>query len=122
MAFKTFQIYIAFLFLVLTVALPANSEESVSQEIDHLLQYIESSNCIFIRNGSESSATEARAHIQTKYDIFKNRIKNKEDFIKYAATKSSISGKPYKVRCNGQETLNADWLNAELEKIRNRNP
>ena len=120
MAFKTFQIYTAFLFLVLTVALPANSEESVSHEIDHLLQYIESSNCIFIRNGSESSATEARAHIQKKYDHFKDRIKNAEDFIKYAATKSTISSKPYKVRCNGDEILNVDWLNAELKKYRNR--
>ena len=121
MAFKTVQFYTAFLFIVLTAAVPASSEDSMSQEIDHLLQYIESSNCIFIRNGSESSATEARAHIQTKYDIFKNRIKNTEDFIKYAATKSSISGKPYKVRCNGQETLNADWLNAELKKLEIKN-
>ena len=120
MAFKTFQIYTVFLFIILTVALPANSEESVSQEIDHLLQYIESSNCIFIRNGSESSAAEARAHIQKKYDHFKDRIKNAEDFIKYAATKSTISSKPYKVRCNEDEILNVDWLNAELKKYRNR--
>jgi len=119
MAFKTFQIYIAFLFLVLTVALPASSDDRMSLEIDHLLQYIASSNCIFIRNGVVSSATEARAHIQKKYDYLKGLIKNTEDFIKYTAAKSSISGKPYIVRCNGQETLNADWLNAELEKLRN---
>jgi len=120
MAYKIFQIYIVFLFIILTAAFPANSEESVSQEIDHLLQYIESSDCIFIRNGGESSAAEARAHIQKKYNHFKDRIKNAEDFIKYAATKSSFSGKPYKVRCKGQETLTADWLNTELEKLRNR--
>jgi hypothetical protein len=117
---KTFQIHIVFLLIILTVALPAHSEKTVSLEIDHLLQYIESSNCIFIRNNSESSATEARAHIQKKYDYYKGRIKNAEDFIKYAATKSKISGKPYKVSCNGQEIRNADWLHAELKKYRNR--
>jgi hypothetical protein len=117
---KAVEIYIVFLIIVLTVAFPAHGEESVSLEIDHLLQYIESSNCIFIRNNSESSSAEARVHIQKKYDYYKGRIKNAEDFIKYAATKSKISGKPYKVRCNGQEILNADWLHSELKKYRNR--
>ena len=120
MVFRTFRFYVTFLFLVLTVALPAESEESVSQEIVHLLQYMESSDCIFIRNGEEYSAAEARAHIQKKYDHFKNRVKTTEDFIKYAGTKSSMSGKPYMVRCNGQEIRNTDWLSTELQKLRNR--
>ncbi len=120
MVFRTFRFYVTFLFLVLTVVLPAESEESVSQEIVHLLQYIESSACIFIRNGEEHSAAEARAHIQKKYDHVKNRIRTTEDFIKYAAAKSSMSGKPYMVRCNGREISNADWLNTELQKLRNR--
>jgi hypothetical protein len=120
MGFRALQIYAAFLFFCLPVALPAESAEGMRQEINHLLQYIESSGCIFIRNGKESTPVEARAHIQKKYDYFRNRVKNTEDFIKYAATKSTISGKPYKVRCNGRETRNADWLHTELDKLRNR--
>ena len=117
---RALQIYAAFLFFSLTAALPAESGEGVRQEINHLLQYIESSGCIFIRNGKESTPAEARVHIQEKYDHFRDRVKTTEDFIKYTATKSSISGKPYKVRCNGRETRNADWLHTELEKLRNR--
>jgi hypothetical protein len=120
MVFRAFHFYAAFLFLVLTAAIPAESEESVSQEIVHLLQYIESSACIFIRNGEEHSAAEARDHIQKKYDHFKSRVKTTEDFIEYAAAKSSMSGKPYMVRCSGQEIRNVDWLNTELQKLRNR--
>ena len=120
MVFRSFYLYVALLFLVMTAALPAESEEIVSHEIVHLLQYIESSDCIFIRNGEEYSAAEARAHIQKKYDHFKNRVKTTEDFIKYAATKSSMSGVPYMVRCNGQEIRNTDWLSTELQKLRNR--
>jgi hypothetical protein len=120
MVFRTFRFYVTFLFLVLTTAIPAECEESVNQEIAHLLQYIESSACIFIRNGEEHSAAEARGHIQKKYDHFKNRVKTTEDFIKYTAAKSSMSGEPYMVRCSGLEIRNADWLNAELQKLRNR--
>ena len=120
MGFRALQVYAAFLFFCLTAALPAESGESVRQEINHLLQYIESSGCIFVRNGKEGTPAEARDHIQKKYDYYRDHVKSTEDFIKYAATKSTISGKPYKVRCNGRETRTADWLHTELEKLRNR--
>jgi hypothetical protein len=38
--------------------------------------------------------------------------------IKYAATRSSLSGKPYLVRCGESEVLTADWLKAELGRFR----
>jgi hypothetical protein len=118
MILRTFQIYTAFLLFFSLAALPADSAESVSQEIEHLLQYIGSSDCIFIRNGKEKNAADALAHIQKKYDYSKSRVKSTEDFIKYAATKSSMSGKPYKVRCSGREIHVADWLYTELQKLR----
>jgi len=108
----------AFLFFCLPAALPAESREGVHKEINHLLQYIERSGCIFIRNGKVGTPAEARAHIQRKYDYFSDRVKNAEDFISYAATQSTLSGTPYRVRCNGHETLTASWLHAELQKLR----
>jgi len=108
------------LFVFLVVSHRAESGEGVDREINHLLQYIENSGCTFIRNGKAYDAAEARAHVQKKYDYSKVRIKTTEDFIKYAATKSSMSGKPYKVRFNDQEILCADWLNVELENFRSR--
>ena len=112
--------YAAFLFFCLPAALHAESGEGVQKEINHLFQYIERSGCVFIRNSKEGTPAEARAHIQKKYDYFSDRVKTAEDFITCAATQSSLSGTPYRVRCNGQETRTADWLHAELQKLRSR--
>jgi hypothetical protein len=120
MYYRNFQFCIVFLFVILVVSQRAHTEEGVKQEISHLLQYIENSGCTFIRNGKAYDAVEARVHIQKKYDYFKVRTKTTEDFIKYAATKSSMSGKPYKVRCETREILCAEWLTVELEKFRSR--
>lgn len=117
---RIFRISAVFLFLVLTAALHAGSAEDVTQEIDHLLQYIESSECIFIRNSREGSAASARTHIQKKYEYFKEQVKTAEDFIRYAATESSMSGKPYRIRCSSREMDVADWLDAELRRFRSR--
>ena len=106
------------LLIILVVSQSAESDEGVNREINHLLQYIENAGCAFIRNHKAYDGAQARAHIQKKYDYFKARIKTTEDFIKYAATKSSMSDKPYMVRCNGLEILCAEWLTVELEKFR----
>lgn len=117
---RVFHVFAAFLFFCLTAAFPADCGEGMRQEIDHLLQYIENSGCLFIRNGRENIASEARVHVQKKYEHFRNRVKTTEDFINDAATKSIISGTPYIVRCDGRETRAADWLHKELEKLRNK--
>ena len=42
-----------------------------------------------------------------------------EDFITRAATESSMSHKPYQVRCAGKEAEpSASWLKAELSRYR----
>ncbi len=88
-------------------------------EIQHLLNFVENSQCIFIRNGSEHNGPDAKAHIVKKYNYFKSRIDSAEEFIEYSATKSTMSGKKYKVRCDGKEYLTAQWLNDELKHFRN---
>jgi hypothetical protein len=114
---RKFQ-YCIILFVILVVFQHAECEEPVNREIHHLLQYIENAGCSFIRNNKAYEGAEARAHIQKKYDYFKARIKTTDDFITLAATKSSMSGKPYKVRCNDREISCAEWLNAELQMFR----
>jgi len=90
----------------------------MEQEIDHLLHFIEESGCVFIRNSKEYNATEARDHIENKYEYIKWWVKKTEDFIKYAATKSSMTGKPYLIRCDGRARASAEWLQEELNRIR----
>ncbi len=89
-------------------------------EVDKLLVFVENSGCSFIRNGSAYDGKEARMHLQQKLDYLENKgmVDSSEDFIKRAATGSSISGKPYSVDCNGQQQPSADWLNGELKRIR----
>lgn len=119
---RRLNIHFSLLFLIMITVLsePVYSEEKAKVEIGHLLEYINDSGCTFIRNNKEHSGEEAKTHIMRKYNYYKPRIKTTEDFIKYTATKSSISGNIYKVRCNSREIPCADWLRAELQKYRNR--
>ncbi len=88
-------------------------------EVDHLLAYVESSGCTFIRNGDQHTAADSVSHILKKYDYYRDDIKSTEDFIRYSATKSILSGKYYTVSCAGEATINtSDWLLSELERFR----
>jgi len=88
-------------------------------EIQYLLKTIEESGCTFKRNWSEYPADEARSHMEMKYDYAKDKITETEQFIKYIATKSSITGKDYTIHCNGKDYPSAEWLTNKLEAYRN---
>ena len=113
---------IASLLVVATVLTPLGSQADTELEIKHLFEYIQNSNCTFVRNGKEYNRKETLAHIQKKYEYAKRRITSAEDFIKYTATKSSLSGQPYKVVCDGRKILSAEWFMAELRRFRGKNP
>ncbi len=98
--------------------LPAAAFAAMQEEIDYLLNSIKTSGCVFIRNGSRHDPVDAVQHISKKYKYLKRRIATTEDFIKGAATGSSMSGKPYLMICDGVEMKSADWLRAELKKYR----
>ena len=55
------------------------------------------------------------------YLLDKDLIDSPEQFIKRGASESSFSGEPYRVRCQGAEQLSAEWLNAELKRLRSAN-
>ena len=109
------------IFSVNAFAAPA-ALATMEEEISHLLNYIATSDCIFIRNNSRHTSAKAAKHIEKKYNHLKKRIKTTEDFIKGAATESSMSGKPYMIICNDNEMATADWLLAELELYRSTQP
>lgn len=104
---------------VLTIS-PASALADSNSEIRHLLQFIGSSDgCTFVRNGKEYTTADARAHIEKKYAYAERWIDSTEAFIELTATKSSMSGNPYMVRCNGMEFPSAQWLSEELISYRN---
>ena len=106
--------------LVLVAALLAGSVLADTQaEIDHLLNFVANTSCEYDRNGTVYEGAEARDHINRKYEHYKKKVKTAEDFIRYSATKSMISGRKYKIHCPGSETVNAsDWLLEELHHYR----
>ena len=110
----------AVFFLFLFMAYNTSCFAGTTEEITHLLSFIETSECTFIRNGKEYQSQNARKHIQQKYEYLHNRITNAEEFIQYTASRSSTSGEPYIVVCENREMTTADWLTEELEKLRAR--
>ena len=94
----------------------ANTAE---QEINHLIDFVAQSDAIFIRNGTEHSSKDAAEHLAMKYSKATRYAKTAEKFIENLASKSSWSGKPYKVRLsNGTLLTSKDWLSNELEDYR----
>jgi len=90
-------------------------------EVDALLTRLQSSGCEFNRNGSWYSGTEAKAHLLKKLDYLegKDLVKTAEQFIEQGASTSSMSGKPYLVRCAGKAPVESgQWLKAELLQVR----
>jgi hypothetical protein len=114
------KILILLIFTSLQVA-NADVPADQKQEIELLLDYVRQSDCLLKRNGSEHTGKKAVSHIQKKYDYFRDDIKTTEDFIKYSATKSTMSGKYYTIRCTGEEeTRSSDWLLKELYRYRRK--
>ena len=95
--------------------------ENTRATISYLISFVEKSDCTYIRNGRQYTAQEAVSHIQKKYGYFKNKIKTPEDFIRLAASKSLMSGKPYMVKTNSGELLKSEaWLLDALEAYRQK--
>jgi|APFre7841882630_1041343.scaffolds.fasta_scaffold01339_6 hypothetical protein len=91
-------------------------------EINHLLGLIEQSGCEFFRNGTWYNAQRAQAHLRAKYNVLaaNDQIKTAEDFIDKAASKSSLSGLPYQIRCGGGAAMTTkQWFDAALVRYRN---
>lgn len=63
----------------------------------------------------------ARAHRLRKREVLEgtDMVSTAEQFIERGATGSSMSGKPYLVRCAGKAPVErAQWLKAELQQLR----
>ena len=94
-----------------------------TQEIGHLLDYVAKTDCKYDRNGTVHDGPEARDHMNRKYQYYRKKVKTAEDFIKYSATRSTISGKEYKIRCPGADvTSSSEWLLDELRRYRKDQP
>lgn len=93
----------------------------VRVEIDAMLERLESSGCRFQRNGRWHDGARAREHLLDKLAYIEKRgtLQNAEQFIELAASRSSLSGRPYQVRCATQAPVpSGQWLTEQLGRVR----
>lgn len=102
-----------------TLGIQADVPDAQRREVEHLINYLKVSTCQMVRNGKAYDGDDGAKHVRRKYNHFQDQISNTEQFIEYAATKSTMSGKLYEVNCPGQDpTPSRDWLLQELKTFR----
>lgn len=94
----------------------------MEKEVEYLLDFVEQSECSFVRNGKIYPSMKAREHLEYKYNHVRSRIDSAESFIDNIATKSSFSGRAYVVECGGNRLKAAEWLYGALNTMRSGHP
>jgi hypothetical protein len=107
--------------LVFIAAAHAAPMPGAKAEIEYLLSAVASSDCRFYRNGTWYDAKSAAAHLRAKYETLAARglVGDTDEFIDRAATKSSLSGRDYAIKCEGiAEMSSRQWLTNRLVAYR----
>ena len=85
--------------------------DTKNDEISYLINSVGKSGCSFIRNGERYSGKDARQHLRSKRKLNAHLIHSAEDFIEKIASRSSNSGQPYMISCQGKEQQMAkEWF------------
>jgi hypothetical protein len=108
-------------FLLLCLcALAVHAGSGADAEIDALIARVHQAHgVVFIRNGSEHTAAEAAAHLQRKREAAGGHFASAEQFIDAVGTRSSMTGRVYRVRTpDGKEVDSAVWLRGLLRELR----
>lgn len=111
----------ALVLLALAATVAAAPTPQAKREIEGLIAGLGASGCSFERNGRWHDAKAAQAHLQRKYDYLRKRdlADTAELFIERAATASSMSGSPYRVRCGSVVEPSRRWFERRLRELRN---
>ncbi|MBP7737937.1 MAG: DUF5329 family protein [Spirochaetes bacterium] len=105
-------IYLLLMAALVPLKAPAMTEQ---EKIRALLDRVEASGLVFIRNGTEYSSREARKHLELKLSKAGSAIRTAEQFITHIASGSTWSGAPYYIKLrDGSVVKSADWLRKNL--------
>jgi hypothetical protein len=97
--------------LSLVVARAFAQDTSETVKIQYLIASVETlEGAKFIRNGSEYDARAASDHLRLKLKMAGKKVKTAEDFIKFCASQSSITGKPYLLRFADGTTVKSEMF------------
>jgi hypothetical protein len=106
------------------IARAGAASTSETSRIEYLLTVVASMHdAQFIRNGKAYDSAAAVSHLRSKLRVAGGRVKTAEDFIRYCASESSVSGEPYEIRfADGRVVLSADFLRQKLLEFDAQNP
>jgi hypothetical protein len=83
-------------------------EAGEADEIQYLISSVEAlEGAKFFRNGREYDVKAATSHLRLKLRAAGNRVKTADDFIRLCASKSSMSGEPYRIQFSNGITMEA---------------
>jgi hypothetical protein len=72
----------------------------------------------FVRNGAAHGGADAAAHLNRKYQAARDKGLTAREFVEHVASRSSMSGEPYRVRLpDGTEQSAEQWLGARLRAL-----
>ena len=111
------------IYFTLFFLLNVNASDLETQKVNFLLDQVEKSDVIFLRNGSEHSPKKARAHLKFKYEkakgfFFVSSEITAQQFIDNIASQSSTTGEKYYVILkNGKKIPTKQWLDEKLKSF-----
>jgi hypothetical protein len=86
------------------------------EKIEYLINQLESmKDATFIRNDKEYDARTAALFLRRKWQMNKDKVRTSEDFIERVASRSSTTGKSYRIKLkDGREIECGDYLREML--------
>jgi Family of unknown function (DUF5329) len=101
---------------IVTIGRAGDLSPLESKKIDFLINTVETlEDATFVRNGTPYDAKTAANHLRRKLKSAGSRVKSADDFIRYCATASSISGIPYQIRFSDGRVVSSEaFLRAKL--------
>ena len=117
------KIVLALLLCLIPIAAHARDAKQDAR-IEHLISTVEAfKGAVFIRNGKEYDTKAAGSHLRMKLGKAGDKVKTAEDFISGIASKSSASGKAYRIRKpDGTEIDTQLYFNARLKEYDKAHP
>ena len=113
----------ACLLALAVVAQAADRLPAESARIEYLIGVIAAlPDAQFIRNGKAYDNQAAVDHLREKLRLAGGRVRTAEDFIRFCASESSITGQPYEIRfADGRVLPSAEFLQEKLAEFDRQN-
>jgi hypothetical protein len=115
-----FSILPAALCVLLQAPASAGVPAVADREIQYLLEFVATSGCDFVRNGSSHDPVAAAEHLRLKYRRGSRYVNSAEQFIDRLASESSWTGRAYTATCDEQVIATSVWLHQALDNYRRK--